>query len=1058
VTAARDGADVIYQGTFFDGRFLGFCDFLVREGDAYAVYDTKLARSAKVEALLQLAAYGAALESSGVPVASHVHLILGDNSVSSHAFADLAPVYTQRRTHLQDLVDGHRRRGVPARWNDPQHSACGRCEVCEPQVAAHRDLLLVAGMRSTQRARLIAGCVTTIDELAAREEPVADMSHRTYASLRAQASAQVRQERDGEPFVDVFSPASLAALPEPDDGDIFFDFEGDPLWCEDGSAGWGLEYLFGVVEGPATTPRFRPFWAHNRSEERRALLDFLDYVTERRRLHPKMHVYHYASYEKSALLRLAGRYGVGEEAVDNLLRDGVLVDLYPIVRASIRVGQPSYSIKKLEPLYMDGREGDVLDAGASIAAYARYCDLRDAGKDDAAAELLASIASYNEDDCISTLHLRDWLSARAREHGVATSGVVHEEAAIPPEPHPVETKLLEYVGGTLGGERTADQQAAALMAAALMAAALGYHRRERKPFWWSHFDRLSHPVDEWADTRDTLVATSVTVEEDWHTPKGKRKPRRHLRLVGDFDTGSTVRADDKVFLLYEQPAPEGLPDGGPCTRAWSNGTVLERSIDPEFHDVLVVAEMRQLEREYPTLPMALTPGSPIPSSSIEKAVETAAEGMCGHLPELPRTPAVDVLRRIRPRTRSGAALPTVSGGDFATAITVALLDLDNSYVAVQGPPGTGKTYTGSRVVASLVREHGWRVGVVAQSHSVVENMLDGIVEAGLPGEIVVKGKAKTRNPAWTPFKDTKGVAVHLAAREGGYVVGGTAWDFTNVNCIPPDSLDLLVIDEAGQFCLANTVAVASCARNLLLLGDPQQLPQVSQGTHPEPADASALGWLADGHGALPADRGYFLSRTWRMHPALCERVSNLSYEGRLFSQIDVTTGRSLEGVPPGVRTAIVEHVGNATCSAEEVDEIVRRIRALLGTPWRGRASEPARPLDETDVLVVAPYNAQVALLRRTLATAGLERVEVGTVDKFQGRQAAVVLMSMTASAIEDVPRGMSFLLSRNRLNVALSRGQWEAIVVRSRALTDHLPSTPEGLTELGAFLRSTGGP
>ncbi|WP_226436075.1 TM0106 family RecB-like putative nuclease [Rhodococcus yananensis] len=1060
--AARAGAEVIYQGAFFDGRFLGFCDFLVRTRDGYAVYDAKLARHARVEALLQLAAYADALGRSGIPVSSHAHLILGDDTVTSHPLADLAPVHESRRAHLETLVDTHRTAGTPARWGDSRHTACGRCDACTPQVAAHRDLLLVAGMRSTQRARLIAAGVCTIDALADRDDPVPGMSARTLAAVRAQAQVQLEQERSGTPVVDVFEPGTLGALPHPDEGDIFFDFEGDPLWCADGGADRGLEYLFGVVEtdGPGG-PRFRPFWAHSRTEEKQALVDFLAYLTERRHRFPAMHVYHYAAYEKSALLRLAGRHGAGEDQVDDLLRDGVLIDLYPIVRGALRAGTPSYSIKKLEPLYMPARVGDVADGGESVVAYATYCALRDDGRHADAAALLASIAEYNEADCVSTLRLRDWLLERAGEHGVALLGSASGDAErdgpgqggpghddIDTAPHPAETKLMEFAGRR--GDRDPDRHAAAVLAAAV-----GYHRRERKPFWWAHFDRLSQPSDEWADTRDTLVATSVTVDADWHLPPRKRKPRRHVALTGDVATGSTVRAGDKVLLLYEAPPPVGLPDGGPWTRGWSNGTVLERRTGNGFHDVLVIEEMLQTEDEYATLPSAVAPAPPPATASIERAIASAAESACGALPGLPRSAAIDVLRRVPPRTVSGAGLPAVTDGDAAEAITAALLDLDDSYVAVQGPPGTGKTFTGSRVVATLVNEHGWRVGVVGQSHSVVENMLDGICDQQVPAERIGKAKVRSTAPEWRAFKDTRALAGYAAGLEGGCVVGGTAWDFTNTDCIAPGELDLLVIDEAGQFSIANTVAVATCARRLLLLGDPRQLPQVAQGVHPEPCDESALGRLTEGHGALPADRGFFLSRTWRMHPELCARVSDLSYEGRLLSQVERTTARSLEGVAPGVHTIVVDHVGNATSSPEERDVVVQQIAGLLGRPWRDGADAAPRPLDQRDVLVVAPYNAQVAALRDGLAAAGFDRIEVGTVDRFQGRQAAVVLVSMTASAIEDIPRGMAFLLSRNRLNVALSRGQWCAFVVRSRVLTEYLPATPDGLVDLGAFLRST---
>ncbi|HTI74335.1 MAG TPA: DEAD/DEAH box helicase, partial [Mycobacterium sp.] len=284
----------------------------------------------------------------------------------------------------------------------------------------------------------------------------------------------------------------------------------------------------------------------------------------------------------------------------------------------------------------------------------------------------------------------------------------------------------------------------------------------------------------------------------------------------------------------------------------------------------------------------------------------------------------------------------------------------------------------------------------------------------------------------------------------GCVVGGTGWDFANANKIPRLALDLLVVEEAGQYSLANTIAVAPSARNLMLLGDPQQLPQVSQGTHPEPVNESALGWLVDGHHTLPAERGYFLDHSYRMHPAVCEPVSRLSYDGRLRSHEDVSAARRLDGVAPGVRVLTVEHDGNSTESPEEADAIVAEIASLLGTPWTDEKG--TTPLAQEHVLVVTPYNAQVVTLRRRLDAAKLTDVEVGTVDKFQGRQAPVVFVSMTASSADDVPRGVSFLLNRNRLNVAVSRAKYTAVIVRSALLTDYLPATPDRLVELGAFL------
>lgn len=1057
ITAALAGVPVIHQGTFFDGRFLGFCDFLVREdenGPAYTVYDAKLSRHVEVAALLQLAAYADALGAAGIPPAPEVHLLLGDGTDSVHSLADLLPVYRARRAALQRILDRHRAGDAPAVWGDDRYMACGRCETCAPEVGSRRDLLLVAGIRMSTREKLVSAGLTTIDALAAADAPVPGMSPAALGALRAQAAIQIRQETSGTTEHEVFDPAALAALPPPDPGDIYFDFEGDPLWAESGSANWGLEYLFGVLEESAAggTPLFRAFWAHDRTEERRALSAFLAYVRERRAAHPDMHIYHYAAYEKSALLRLAGRHGVGEEDVDELLRDDVLVDLYPIVRASLRIGERSYSIKKLEPLYMGDRlrGNDVTTAADSVVAYGRYCDLRDQGRSGEAAEVLREIGAYNKDDCVSTRELRNWLLARAAEHGVfPRPRATPPTATEPEEDSAAERTLRDFAGEGPAAARSADQQAAALAAAAV-----GYHRRERKPFWWAHFARLNDPVDEWPDTGDVLVVDDAEVVQSWHksTPK-QRKQRRHVRLTGTFRTGSAVTAGAEVFPLYDTPVPGAKTAARPGGRAWSTAVVLSVGTDANFDDVVVIEELLTGDAEFDATPMALTPGHPIATVRIERAIEEFARATADALPGLPANAATDILRRVPPRLRSGSALPTIRGSDATTAIAAALADLDDSYLAVQGPPGTGKTFTGGRVVARLVAAHSWRVGVVAQSHSVVENMLDAIVDAGVDGSLVAKKAGPAQGRRWTTIPATA-YPDFVSDAPAGCVIGGTAWDFAHSDRVPVGSLDLLVIDEAGQFSLANTIAVSACARNLLLLGDPQQLPQVSQGTHPETVDESALGWLAAGYDALPRDRGYFLERTWRMHPSLCERVSRLSYDGRLRSEEPVTTARHLAGIEPGVHTEIVEHVGRSTDSPEESAAIVTRIRALIGRAWTDpSAFDGTRPLGQADVLVVAPFNAQVARLRQHLAAAGLPDVPVGTVDRFQGRQAAVVLVSMTASTADDAPRGMSFLVSRNRLNVAVSRGKWCAVVVRSRTFAHHLPPTPTALAELGAFLR-----
>ena len=1097
------GADVVYQAGFFDGRFIGWADFLLRADDGtWTVADTKLARSAKVEALIQLAAYADQLERAGIAVSPDAVLVLGDGAESRHPLVDLLPVYRERRRLLEEFVDAHRADTTPAPWRAPHLRACGRCDVCVAEARAHRDVLLVAGLRGNQRIKLAGAGITTIDDLAGSTGAIAAMGAATLEALRRQARLQVAQEKQRAEGPDpdlvtfeIIDADAINRLPAPDPGDIFFDFEGDPMWLDTTAPGradaWGVEYLFGVLEAPVNgeAPVFRAFWAHDRAQEKQALIDFLAYLTARRVEHPGMHVYHYAAYERTALLRLAGRHGAGEDAIDQLLREGVLVDLYATVRAGLRVGQESYSLKKLEPLYLLGderRSGEVTNAAASVVAYAEACESRDAGDDEAWQRQIADIAEYNRDDVVSTLRLRDWLRAQAAERAVEASGGQPGDGAQDgdqgedpepasddpaPEDDPIALALLGYADDTTArspehqATRTADQQAGAMLAASL-----GYFWRERKPYWWAHFDRLVSDPAEWMDQRNTFHVEEATVLEEWHRAPRARTSRRTLELIGTLEPGSDLRVGStQCVAIYEPPVPEGAATSVNAPRAWtSTGEVLEvgQASDGERTRLVLSDRLRGDMPEHDAVPIALTPGGPPATTSIEQALANLAGQVAEGLPTLPGHPALDLLRRIPPRTATPDVAPTVGDPSAGTglpqpaspeatadAIVAALRILDHSYLAVQGPPGTGKTFTGARVIARLVAE-GWTIGVVAQSHEVVENMLRGVLDAGVdPPRIGKKPPAGSTEPRpWRLLRTDGDVTAFWASHSGqGLVMGGTAWDLTNPKRLSARPLDLVVVDEAGQFSLAQTLAVSTAGARLLLLGDPQQLPQVSQGTHPEPVDRSALGWLMEGHETLPDELGYFLPQTWRMHPDLCRVVSRLSYGGRL-SAVPRTADRMLDGVAPGVRVVRVAHEGHAVMSPEEAATVVALVRDVVSRRWRDPAEGVDRALEPADVLVVAAYNAQVWAVRAALEKAGLSAVRVGTVDKFQGKQAPVVIVTTAASSPDDVPRGMEFLLNRNRINVAISRAQWCAIVVRAEGLTDYLPATPAGLGELWAFL------
>jgi hypothetical protein len=785
-----------------------------------------------------------------------------------------------------------------------------------------------------------------------------------------------------------------------------------------------------------------------------------------------MHIYHYASYERTHLLTIASRHGVGEAAVDQLLADGVLVDLYPIVKRAVRVGSRSYSIKKLEPLYMgtELREADVKSGGDSILEYVRARELAATGELDpatglvgaaAAQHVLDDLADYNRYDCVSTLRLRDWLLGLAREAGVepVPESLLVEAAKAAGKVYaisPLAVELQRLAGPPDDPDRDADHTALALAAAAI-----DYHDREAKSFWWSHFFRIEQPVESWEDHRDVLVvdpAASAVVQR-WYREDQQQVDRRHVMLRGRVAPGSKFSVGAEFFVLYEPPAPFPRQGLRPGSRTQNSVRVLE-----VLDDGLVVEERSVAGVTWNDLPTAVVPGAPPSPGRQQGAILEWAQQLSSAYPfTWPKNPAIDVLRRTPPRTRldlGGAAglAPLTADHDYVGAVVASLLDLDDSYLAVQGPPGTGKTYVASHVITELVGRRGWKVGVVAQSHAVVENVLDAVIRAGLAPDLVAKAPKDAREPGNHEYTSIRkdGVAEFTAAHAAsGFVIGGTAWDFANADRVPRASLDLLVIDEAGQFSIAATIAASVAARNLLLLGDPQQLPQVSQGNHPEPVDASALGWVADGHDVLPAEYGYFLAESRRMHPAVAAPVSRLSYEGELRSH-PCASERSLDGIEPGLTPVPVAHVGNTTCSPEEADVVVELLRDLLGREWTDTADATARPLTQRDVIVVTPYNAQLTEVRRALDTAGYTDVPVGTVDKFQGQEAAVAIVSLAASSAAAAPRGVEFLLLKNRLNVAISRAKWAAYLVYSPGLLDTLPRTPEGVAQLSAFIRLVG--
>lgn len=1037
VDAMRPGAEIIYQGAFFNGDERGHADFLFRVerpsdlgGWSYEVADTKLAKNPKPYHLIQLCFYSEMLAAVQGSWPEHAHVVLGTGEIESYRLAEFSAYY--RRTKQTFLA--RIRKGASPTYPIP----VGHCDICHwgEHCAERRErddhLSLVAGIQRRQ-VELFEGAginrLEALGELPASTK-VPGIRPETLTKLRTQARLQLQGRRNAEPLYELRDPEperGLARLPEPSSGDIFFDFEGDPFY-EDR----GLEYLWGYVTVDGTEPEFTALWARDYVEERHTFERFIDFVTERRRQHLGLHIYHYAPYEVTALKRLAGTHATRELELDQLLRDEVFVDLYKVVREGLVISQPSYSIKKLEAFYMEARETEVVDGGASVVEFERWVETRDD-------TILEAIADYNRDDCISTLKCRDWLLGRRDEaqerFGLPTgwaSVEVREPSDEAVELYEQNAALREALTAGVPDDPAArDRQQ---QASWLMAQLVDYHQREARPAWWAYFERFDFSdLDEFIDDPESIGGlgpdeTTPPRQEKRSLVHRLRFPPQETKLGGGtvFDPVTEVRAG----TLAEVRPAEG----------W-----LELKRGPKMAGV--------------PLPVALVPGGPVGTKPQRAALRVLASEIAESATEAGDrfSAARDMLAAAPPRLRGvDPGEPLAAPDADITAISAATRALDSSYLFIQGPPGAGKTYTASHVICDLIAE-GRRVGVTANSHKAIHNLLHAVEAVARERGLSFRGLKKCGSGGSNSFESKLENSLIESTdddplfNDPGVLLGaGTAWHFCREDV---DPIDYLFIDEAGQISIADALALATGAENVILLGDPQQLPQVTQGRHPAGAGISILEHLLAGHQTIPPDRGIFLGQTWRLNPGIASFVSELMYEGRLGS----APGMEHQGIEApgdlsgsGLRWLPVEHENRSQSSPEEADAVAAAIQDLLGSD--ATFTDPQgheHPLTAADILVVSPYNAHVRCLKDRLPAA----VSVGTVDKFQGQEAQVVFFSMATSTGEDIPRNIEFLFSLNRLNVAISRARALAVLVASPRLLELEAKTIEQMRLANAVCR-----
>jgi uncharacterized protein len=1073
IEAMAAGADVIYQATFFDGTFRGHADFLLRVEAPdrpsrwgpyhYEVADTKLARHVKASAVLQICSYVDQLERIQGVRPEWLHVALGGSArtVERLRVDDYTAYYRSARDRFLAAMGDTTAPTYPPAGTYPEPvdhcEVCRWAAVCATRRRADDHLSLVAGISGRQRRALAERGISTLEALGELPLPMTPRlegtSEGALLRVREQARIQLEGRRELWPRYELLLPPpgnpveperGLASLPPPSPGDLFFDIEGDPYAFDD-----GLDYLFGVLETDGT---FHAFWSREEdgefslAAEQRAFERLIDFIMARLEQDPGLHVYHYAPYEPTALKRLMGRYGTREAQIDRLLREGVLVDLLRAVRQSMRASVESYSIKKMEAFYGFTRDIDLRDAGSSIVAFEGWLELGEGERP--AATHLERIERYNHDDVISNRRLRDWLETLRDELAELTGLPVPRPSPrvepLPPEltARQAQTQALAErladpaAVGTDPATRTPEQQARWLLAQLL-----GWHRREDKSMWWEFHRQMDLNPEQLVDENEP-VGLLEPLESLGPPAKGKQT-WRYTFPPQEYDLG---RIGGRLFDPAEKQAD---PDGSPFD--WAIGDLV--AVDPVTWTVDI---RRSPDAPHPR---AVVPLPWVPTPEHQARLFELGEWVAEQVFDTagPHRAAFDLLLRRPPRlglmNGSELRLPGEEGLHAARRLAVTL---ERTVLAIQGPPGSGKTYSGARMIATLLRA-GKRVGITSNSHKVIGNLLARALEAaeaeGIHVSAVQRGETgQVLDHPLVTRADNPGQAADRLADRRANLAAGTPWLWTSPKL--RDAVDVLFVDEAGQISLANVLAVSGAADSLVLLGDPQQLDQPLRGSHPPGADRSALAHVLGDQATMPPEQGLFLETTWRLHPALCAYTSETFYDDRLEPEPHLAGQRLQSGLPGiddvGPRLLAVETAGADNESPDEADAVARLARSLVegGATWDDHRGIN-RPIRWEDVLIVAPYNAQVGAIKRRLPP----EARVGTVDKFQGQEAPLSLYSLTTSSPELAPRGMDFLYSRHRLNVATSRARCVAVVVASPALLRVRARTPEQMRLANALCR-----
>ena len=1055
--AIEKGYDLIHKAYFENEGWHGEIDFLIKvEGKktnfgnfGYEVYDSKLSSFEKTDHIIQLNIYNEWLEKlqgANEKAPDYMWLVLGNKeNAKKYKVSDYQIYFKKNKENYIKFLNSNKKQTYPERCQFC--NLCDWIDSCEKKWSDDDHLNQIKLIRRDQIRKIYQHGeknLTNFSKLKETEK-IKDLNPAVFKTHLSQSKLLKKYQETGKPQIKLLplkAGRGFNKMPKDSVNDLYFDIEGlDKILNpeENSQSKSGLEYLFGIYNHGNTKEPYTCFWAHNKEEEREQFIALLNFIEKHLKQYPESHIYHFNHYEKTALIKLCNKHDTNVEQVNDLLREGRLVDLKNIVNEAMQVSEKEYSLKNLEKYYSYKRLGEIQRANESTDKYLYWIETGDK-------KLLEEIKIYNKEDCESTYFLREWLIERRPSNSTWAVNVN--------EPRKVE-KNWEKENEDY--KKLINKKYDKSNIKNILSDIIGFHKREDSVFWQDFFNRSSTKNDEdlIEDAKCIGDMERISEKKDESDKKGFRKIYTYKFLKQDYK----IKENDNVLKALETDLEKNKV-----------GKVVKINESNNEEDLIEIASKEDLPKKLSIIKNAFV-SSDIIIKAIRRFIDSSLKG------EKKYEATYEILKKKYPKIKNlKEGEDIIKGKNFLEESFKNVEDMNKSYLYFQGPPGVGKTYTAGFIILELLKKSK-KIGITANSHKVIFNLLKQIEELTNDENnknFSFKGVHKAGSTEDKRYKDGKFIknisgrvkigpkqyedAMDLEFKNmTADLFSGTAWCFSRPAC--DEKLDYIFVDEAGQLSIADIIAISLCAKNIVIIGDQMQLSSPISALHPRDSGKSVPEFLLENQDTISPDKGVFIDKTRRLHPKICNFISENFYDSRL-KYLPLTEKRKInfsknEKLLPDTGIVFIDAKHEEICRQKSLEEgkIIKNLyEKIIGTSFTGVGEDgntKDRLLDIQDILVVAPFNVQVNYLKSILP----KKARVGTIDIFQGQQAPVTIISMTSSDAESLPRNVDFYFSRNRLNVAISRSQCLSIVIMNKKILEINCKKVEHIRLVNTFMK-----